>query len=161
VRPAGAPTRGANEEVIAMATIARFGSVIFTGDKERLAQFYEAVTGLKVSSQDDDVTVLAAESFELVIHALRGESVSQAALPGREAYVKPFFPVKSLSETRKLAAAFGGQLSPASEEWKARGFKACEAIDPDGNPIQFREVTPQHSATADGAAGERHGVGLT
>lgn len=125
-----------------MATTARLGSVIFTGDKERLAQFYEAVTGLQVASQDDDITVLATESFELVIHALRGEPVSQAALPGREAYVKPFFPVKSLLEARTLAAAFGGQVSPASEEWEARGFRAAEAIDPDGNPIQFREVAP-------------------
>ena len=99
-----------------MASTERLGSVIFTGDKERLAEFYEAVTGLRVSSQDDDITVLAAESFELIIHTLRCESVSQAALPGREAYVKPFFPVKSLSATRKLAAAFGGQLSPAGEE---------------------------------------------
>jgi len=125
-----------------MATTARLGLVIFTGDKERLAQFYEAVTGLHIASQNDDITVLAAESFELVIHTLRGESVSQAALPGREAYMKPFFSVTSLSEARKLAAAFGGQVSPASEEWAARGFRACEAIDPDGNPIQFREVAP-------------------
>ncbi len=133
-----------------MATTARLGSVIFTGDTERLAQFYEAVTGLKVSFQDDDVTVLAAESFELVIHALRGESVSQAALPGREAYVKPFFPVQSLSETRTLAAAFGGQVRPAGEEWEARGFRACEAIDPDGNPIQFRELAPERAFGGDG-----------
>ena len=125
-----------------MAPTARLGSVIFTGDRERLARFYAAVTGLKVSSQDGDVTVLSAESFELVLHALRGESVSQAALPGREAYVKPFFLVKSLSETRELASAFGGHFSPASEEWEARGFRACETIDPDGNPIQFREAVP-------------------
>ena len=68
-----------------MATTARLGLVIFTGDKERLAQFYEAVTGLHVASQNDDITVLAAESFELVIHRLRGESVNQPALPGRPA----------------------------------------------------------------------------
>lgn len=125
-----------------MANATRLGVVVFTGDKDRLAQFYESVTGLKVSARGDGVTVLASEFFELVIHALPGEPVDKAALPGRESYVKPFFPVRSLAETRKRAAAFGGQLSPASEEWSARGFRACEAIDPDGNPIQFREVAP-------------------
>jgi predicted enzyme related to lactoylglutathione lyase len=127
---------------MSMATTARLGAVVLTGDKDRLAQFYEVVTGLNVSARDDGVTVLASDVFELVIHALPGEPVNQAALPGRESYVKPFFPVKSLAETRKRAAAFGGQLSPASEEWSARGFRACEAIDPDGNPIQFREPAP-------------------
>jgi catechol 2,3-dioxygenase-like lactoylglutathione lyase family enzyme len=125
-----------------MANTARIGAVVFTGDEDRLARFYEAVTGLQVSAKDDGITVLASDVFELVIHALPGEPVAEAGLPGREAYVKPFFPVESLAETRTRAAAFGGQLSPASEEWSARGFRACEAIDPDGNPIQFREVAP-------------------
>jgi hypothetical protein len=58
----------------------------------------------------------------------------------REAYVKPFFIVTSLEETRQRAAALGGQLEPAGKEWEARGFRACEATDPDGNPIQFREI---------------------
>jgi len=122
-----------------MANTARVGVVMFTGDKDRLAQFYEAMTGLEVSASDDDVTVLASDAFELVIHALPGEPVDQAPVREREAYVKPFFPVESLSETRRRAAAFSGQVSPASEEWEARGFRACEAIDPDGNPIQFRQ----------------------
>ncbi|WP_428939969.1 VOC family protein [Fontivita pretiosa] len=125
-----------------MASTARLGAVIFTGDKDRLARFYEAVTGLKISARNNGVTVLASDVFELVIHALPTEPVNHATLPGRESYVKPFFPVESLAETRKRAAAFGGQLSPASEEWSARGFRACEAIDPDGNPIQFREPVP-------------------
>ena len=124
-----------------MANTTRVGTVIFTGGKDRLARFYEAVTGLEISTEDDKVTVLTSEEFELVIHALPGEPVNQAMQRQREAYVKPFFPVKSLAETRKRAADFGGQLSPANEEWEARGFRACEAIDPDGNPIQFRETS--------------------
>jgi hypothetical protein len=62
--------------VISTTKATRPGAVIFTGDKERVALFYEAL---------------------------------------------------------------GGRLSPAAEEWRGRGFRACEAIDPDGNPIQFRE----------------------
>ncbi len=120
----------------------RPGAVIFTGDKERLAKFYEALTGLQVHASDESVTVLASDEFELVIHALPGEPQGKASHPRNDAYVKPFFPVKSLTEARMRAAAFEGQLRPAAEEWEARGFRACEAIDPDGNHIQFREIAP-------------------
>lgn len=121
----------------------RPGAVIFTGQHERLAKFYEDMTGLPVCIKDDDHTVLASDSFELVIHSLRGEPAVDKPLVAREnSYVKPFFPVTSLSAARERALALGGQLRPQSQEWVARGFRACEAIDPDGNVIQFREDTP-------------------
>ena len=118
---------------------ARSGVVIFTGNKERLAGFYRALTGLPVRASDASVTVLASAEFELVIHALAGEPVSESPIPRGNAYVKPFFPVASLSEARRRAAALGGSLRPREEEWTARGFRACEASDPDGNAIQFRQ----------------------
>ena len=123
-----------------MTTSTKPGVVIFTGDRERLAKFYEAVTGLGVRATDGNVTVLGSDELELVIHALPDEpSVSRPPLARQDVYIKPFFPVTSLSQARKRAAQFGGQLRPRSEEWEARGFRACEAIDPDGNVIQFRE----------------------
>jgi len=123
-----------------MVSNIRPGAVIFTSDHKRLANFYEAITGLTVSFADDKVTVLRSDSFELVIHALPNESrVNQPPQVRQDSYIKPFFPVPSLSEARERAAALGGQLRPAEEEWTARGFRACEAIDPDGNVIQFRE----------------------
>ena len=118
----------------------RPGVVIFTGDHERLARFYEYVSGLTVQVSDDKHTVLRSDTFELVIHALGSEPKSGVApLPREDSYIKPFFPVLSLEETRRRAAELGGRLAPANEEWSARGFRACEAIDPDGNVIQFRE----------------------
>ena len=126
-----------------MVTNIRPGAVIFTGNHKRLANFYEGITGLTVSFADDKVTVLRSDSFELVIHALPNEASESAVdeLPhvGQDSYIKLFFPVPSLSEARERAAALGGELRPAREEWTARGFRACEAIDPDGNVIQFRE----------------------
>ena len=119
------------------------GAVIFTGDQKRLAKFYEAMTGLAVRFTDDNITVLGSPTFELVIHSLSGEPpVSSPPCVREDSYIKPFFPVISLSEARERAAALGGQLRPQSEEWTARGFRACEAIDPDGNVIQFREDAP-------------------
>ena len=122
-----------------MSENARPGAVIFTGDRERLARFYEAVTGLPVRVNDDRVTVLASEHFELVIHALPGEPPGRASAARQDGYVKPFFPVASLAEARETAASLGGRLRPPGEEWEARGFRACEAVDPDGNLIQLRE----------------------
>jgi len=118
----------------------RPGAVIFTGDHKRLAEFYEGATGLTVRYADEGITVLGSETFELVIHSLPNEpTLSDPPRVREDTYIKPFFPVRSLAEAREKAAALGGQLRPQNEEWEARGFRACEAIDPDGNVIQFRE----------------------
>lgn len=123
-----------------MASNIKPGAVIFTGNHKRLAQFYEAMTGLAARFTDDSITVLGSDTFELVIHSLPAEpDVSGPPIAREDSYIKPFFPVASLSEARERAAALGGQLRPQNEEWEARGFRACEAIDPDGNVIQFRE----------------------
>ena len=123
-----------------MATNIRPGVVIFTGNHKRLAKFYEAMTGLAVRFTDDGLTVLGSDTFELVIHALSAAPPMSKPLVAREdSYLKPFFPVANLSEARERAAALGGELRPQDKEWTARGFRACEALDPDGNVIQFRE----------------------
>ncbi len=127
-----------------MASAIRPGSVIFTGDKQRLARFYEAMTGFAERFTDDSVSVLGSDTYELVIHRLAAEpAVGEPPRVREDSYIKPFFPVTSLSEARERAAALGGQLRPRDEEWEARGFRACEAIDPDGNVIQFREDVPE------------------
>lgn len=116
------------------------GVVIFTGQRERLSKFYEAVAELPVVYTDADVTVLGSDKFELVIHSLPSEiSMPEPPQPREDSYLKPFFPVPGLAKAREIAASFGGRLRPQSQEWSARGFRACEAIDPDGNVIQFRE----------------------
>ena len=116
------------------------GVVIFTGDHKRLAKFYEGMTGLTVSFTDDQITVLDSATLELVIHSIKNEpAVSNPPRIREDGYIKPFFPVETLSEAREKAAALGGQLRPPSAEWMGRGFRACEATDPDGNVIQFRE----------------------
>ena len=123
-----------------MSTHKKPGVVIFTGDQKRLAKFYEVVTGFALTYEDDEISIVASDEIELIIHVLRREPQVMPPVEAREAtYFKPFFQVASLAETRERAAAFGGRLKPASAEWSARDFRACEAIDPDGNVIQFRE----------------------
>jgi catechol 2,3-dioxygenase-like lactoylglutathione lyase family enzyme len=125
-----------------MVNNARPGTVIFTGDKDRLTRFYQGMTGLPIRVNDDSVTVLTSDHFEVVIHALPGEPPGTSTVSRRDVYIKPFFRVPSLAEAREKAAALGGSLAPAREEWEARGFRASEAVDPDGNVIQFREDAP-------------------
>lgn len=125
-----------------MATSARSGVIIFTGDKERLSRFYKAMTDLPVQVDDSSITVFASDEFELVIHALQGEPAGQVRAPREDVYIKPFFSVASLAEARENAVILGGRLRPKNEEWAWRGFRACEATDPDGNVIQFREHAP-------------------
>jgi predicted enzyme related to lactoylglutathione lyase len=123
-----------------MAVNARYGAVIFAANLERMADFYTAVTGLAVELADETVVVLGSGRFELVIHKLAGEPVPGGPPMAREdTYIKPFFPVASLAAARAAAATFGGRLQPADKEWSGRGFRACEAVDPEGNVIQFRE----------------------
>ncbi|HKP47397.1 MAG TPA: VOC family protein [Pyrinomonadaceae bacterium] len=123
-----------------MPTNIRPGVVIFTGNVERLAKFYEAMTGLPVQVAANDHAVLASETFEVVIHSLpREPQVAEPSVAREDNHLKPFFPVPSLSQAREKASQLGGRLRPQSAEWSARGFRACEAIDPDGNVIQFRE----------------------
>ena len=122
-----------------MATHARPGVVIFTANVPRLTTFYKALTGLPLRHADADHTVLASESFELVIHALRHEpAAAEPPAPRWDVYLKPFFPVASLAAARERAGPLGGRLHPPAEEWEGRGFRACEGVDPDGNVIQFR-----------------------
>jgi predicted enzyme related to lactoylglutathione lyase len=119
---------------------ARPGAIIFAADHQRLADFYGAVTDLQVRVADEDVVVLRSDTFELVIHRLAGEQpVTGPPVARLDAYIKPFFPVADLRVAREKAAAFGGRLRPAGDEWGARGFRACEGVDPEGNIIQFRQ----------------------
>lgn len=118
----------------------KFGVVIFTGGVDRLARFYEGVAGLQRVSGDEQHTVLESPSFQLVVHAISGESTpSVPPIVREDSHIKPFFPVESLSVARERAAALGGMLRPASAEWGARGFRACDGVDSDGNVIQCRE----------------------
>jgi predicted enzyme related to lactoylglutathione lyase len=48
-------------------------------------------------------------------------------------------PVVSIAAARSLAVAHGGAIKSPQHEWEARGFRACDGYDPEGNVIQVRE----------------------
>lgn len=115
--------------------------VLFVADVPRLAAFYRTLADMALLHEDADHAVLGVTGFELVIHALRGAPAGAAgAIEVREdAYVKLCLPVASLASARTRASALGGALRPSVEEWTARGFRACDGHDPEGNVFQVRE----------------------
>jgi catechol 2,3-dioxygenase-like lactoylglutathione lyase family enzyme len=124
-----------------------FGTVLFANDVARLAQFYEAVTTFVRTHEEDGLIVLADHRAQLILHAIPPAIAAQYPITTpphvrEDSAIKPFFRVTSLAATRDAAAALGGALRPADEEWAARGFRACEAHDPEGNVIQFRQDAP-------------------
>ncbi len=119
-------------------------AVVFCSDVARVTEFYESVAEMRRISGDTSHTVLEVAGFQLVVHGLRGEPGVQADAAGqvpirRDSYVKVCLPVASLAGARERAAALGGQVYPADKEWQARGFRACDGHDPEGNVFQLRE----------------------
>jgi hypothetical protein len=108
-----------------------------------MTHFYQTVASMVLLSQDRDHAILELAGLAVVIHALRGEP---PVLPGpgghlrirEDTYVKLCLPVQSIAAAR-AKAALGGALQPAAKEWQARGFRACDGHDPDGNVWQVRE----------------------
>jgi len=128
-----------------MTNAARAGAVIFAKDLHRVATFYEKLLGLTAAHSDSDHIVLASAQFELVIHAIPkaiADSFEITVPPERrtETAIKLYFPVASIAKARARAAALGGELNLPQGEWAARGFRACDGHDPEGNVLQLREL---------------------
>ena len=121
------------------------GAVIFAKDIRRVAAFYEHLCALAVVDAHSDHIVLESDAVQLVIHGIppwiaKDIHIARPPAVREETPIKLFFPVASLAEARALAAQWGGQLLPAGREWEARGFRACDGHDPEGNVVQFRQA---------------------
>jgi len=139
-----------------MSNLHKSGAVLFAKDPQRLARFYEALADLEVTYAGDDIIVLESEGHQLLLHPIpariaRGLRITSPPTPRTEAVVKLVFAVNSIAEARARAASFGGELDPPERMFEARGFRACDGCDPEGNIIQFRE---EASAASD-AVGRR------
>jgi predicted enzyme related to lactoylglutathione lyase len=123
----------------------KFGAVIFAKDISRVAKFYTELLSMTIVHSAEDYMVLNSSGYPLVIHGIPQKiaaSIEIATPPERrtETAIKLFFLVSSLTVLREQAIALGGRLNPKESEWEARGFRACDGHDPEGNVIQFREA---------------------
>jgi predicted enzyme related to lactoylglutathione lyase len=127
-----------------MSNELKAGAVLFAKDLPRIAKFYAELVPMTVALAESDLIVLESEHFQLVVHPIPqriAKLIRITSPPARrtDAAIKLFFPVASLAETRAKAQAFGGGLNPPEKEFEARGFRACDGHDPEGNVVQFRE----------------------
>ena len=117
--------------------------VLFVANVQRLALFYRELGAMTIVHSDADHVVLETAGLQLVIHAIRGEPelAAGAVVKAREdSYWKLCLPVASIAAGRLAALALGGHIAPVEREWEARGFRACDGHDPEGNVIQLRET---------------------
>ena len=128
-----------------MSYQSRTGAVLFARRLDDVAAFYSYVLGLNEASRDDDHILLESPGFQLVVHRIPGSSgmATEAAHPPvrrAAAAIKPVFFVDSLASVRAVAHAHGGTMEPREKEWSFNGVPVCDALDPEGNVIQFRET---------------------
>lgn len=117
--------------------------VLFVENVQRMADFYRAVGAMQVVHADNDHVVLAIPGMELVIHGFGGQTGQEAQAAGpvevrEDSYWKFCFPVASIAEARAQAEKLGGRIGGLEKEWEARGFRACDGHDPEGNVLQVR-----------------------
>ena len=119
--------------------------VVFVSNVQRVSDFYRELASMRVEVEDSAHIVLDMEGFQLVIHALRGAPTTgnaETVVRAREdSYLKVCLPVASIDAARTIAAEKGGAIKSREHEWVARGFRACDGHDPEGNIIQVREAS--------------------
>jgi predicted enzyme related to lactoylglutathione lyase len=127
-----------------MSKIPKPGAVLFAKDVARVARFYEELAGLAVVHADHEIVVLESDRQQLVVHGIPKQiaDVIEIESPPKRRVdmpVKLTFGVVSIAGVRARAVALGGELNPARKQIEARGFRACDGHDPEGNVVQFRE----------------------
>ncbi len=120
------------------------GAVLFAKDIARVAKFYAGVIPMTVALERPDLIVLESAQSQLVVHPIPetiARSIEITDPPARrtDLPVKLIFPVASLAAARAMAPSLGGALNPPGKEFAARGFRACDGHDPEGNVVQLRE----------------------
>ena len=124
--------------------LVRAEAVVYVKDLGRMRAFYEHCLGLEVGNAAEDHVVLESDVWRLslvVVPPSIGVAI-ELSVPARRresAAIKLAFQVPRIDDLRSPAAALGGQLDPTSTQWDFRGFRRCDAIDPEGNVIQLLE----------------------
>jgi len=125
--------------------IPNVSAVVFVDDVPGVTMFYRDLIQMSVTTEDSNHSVLALYGFELVIHKLSNEPSVEREETGRvrareDSYIKICLPVVEIAAARTIAKSLGGYVKDPQFEWEARGFRACDGCDPEGNVFQIREL---------------------
>lgn len=117
--------------------------VLFVNDVARMTTFYSTIAAMQILHAEPSYAILEIDGFELVIHAIYGEPSPQISAPiavtvREDSYTKLCLPVANIAAARQTASELGGAIKPSEHEWLARGFRACDGHDPEGNVLQVR-----------------------
>lgn len=126
-----------------MIDAARNGAVVFAKNVERLTAFYRDAMSLAVTHEEPGLAVLEGNGVQLVLHAIPSHiadtfEIADPPVAREDTAIKLFFRVADFDAARTAAVAHGGRFDPPEREWGARGFRACEGVDPEGNVVQIR-----------------------
>jgi predicted enzyme related to lactoylglutathione lyase len=115
---------------------------VYALNLERMTRYYEAMFSMRRLAQDSDHVVLQSSDIQLIVHAIPAQYANDVRIqsppePREDQALKFFFTVSSLDAARAVATANGGSIS--DQQWAGLGFRACNAIDPEGNILQVRE----------------------
>lgn len=113
-----------------------------------MAAFYVSLAQMSVEHHESDHAILQVDGLQLVIHAIPPHALSpvsdhDVAAIRVDSYFKLCLPVSSIAAARAIAARSGGLIKSSENEWEARGFRACDGNDPEGNVIQVREAVAE------------------
>jgi predicted enzyme related to lactoylglutathione lyase len=127
-----------------MNTRPKPSAVIFAKDIDALARFYRDTAEMTEVHRDHDHVVLDEEGFQIVVHGIPEHIAATIEITcppelRQETPIKICLPVSSIDDARTKAAELGGRIGPKAKEWAARGFRACDGYDPEGNVFQVRE----------------------
>jgi predicted enzyme related to lactoylglutathione lyase len=119
-------------------------AVLFVRDVKSVSRFYQDVASMAAIHGDEEHEVLEMLGFQLVIHAMRGGRPLTRDPAGKLEVLensnwKLCLPVESIERARTRAAELGGFIKSREHEWTARGFRACDGNDPEGNVLQLRQ----------------------
>jgi predicted enzyme related to lactoylglutathione lyase len=127
-----------------MNTRPKPSAVVFAKNIEDLARFYREVAEMSEVHKDKDHIVLDEAGFQIVIHGIPNNIAETIEIRNppeirEETPIKICLPVSSIENARTKAALLGGRIGAKGKEWSARGFRACDGYDPEGNVFQVRE----------------------
>ena len=121
------------------------GLVVFSGDVDRLASFYENVLDLKSHREDSGDVRLTGRGEEILVHSIAPHIASQFTIARppverHESALKPIFDVPSLELALDRVREFEGVVT--TRTFSLAGLVRHDVLDPDGNVIQLR--SPAH-----------------
>ena len=120
--------------------------VIYAKDKRRVSTFYQRTLGVEPVERSRTHDLLRGRGIELVIHAIprkyaKAIEVTRPPAIREETPLKPAFVVKDLDAVGTAAIATGGSLHPMSAAWRYGESVVLDGHDPEGNVVQFRQLS--------------------